>query len=333
MKVAVVGATGLVGTRMIQVLEERQFPVDELIPVASERSVGKTVTFRGEALRVVSADEAIARRPVLAIFSAGAAASRELAPRFADAGCRVVDNSSCWRMDPDKKLVVPEINADVLTADDRIIANPNCSTIQMLLPLAPLHKAYRIKRIVVSTYQSITGTGQKAVVQMEAEREGKTWGSYPAVYPYPIDRNILPHIDSFLENGYTKEEMKMVNETHKILRDDTIGVSATTVRVPVRGGHSESVNLEFERPFDLADVRRILEDTPGVEVQDDPARNIYPMPLYAEGRDEVFVGRLRRDFTVPSGLNFWCVSDNLRKGAATNAVQIAEELLRRGFLQ
>ena len=332
MKVAVVGATGLVGTRMIQILEERNFPVDELIPVASERSVGKTVVFRGKAHKVVSADEAIGRRPQLALFSAGAGASRELAPRFAAAGCRVVDNSSCWRMDPDKKLVVPEINADVLTEKDFIIANPNCSTIQMLLPLAPLHAAYTIRRIVVSTYQSITGTGQKAVVQMEAERAGEAWGSYPAVYPYPIDRNILPHIDSFLENGYTKEEMKMVNETHKILRDESIGVSATTVRVPVRGGHSESVNLEFEKPFELADIRRILENTPGVVVQDDPAHNIYPMPLYAEGRDEVFVGRLRRDFSVASGLNLWCVADNLRKGAATNAVQIAEELLRRGFL-
>ena len=234
-------------------------------------------------------------------------------------------------MDPDIKLVVPEINADVLTADDRIIANPNCSTIQMLLPLAPLHKAFTIKRVVVSTYQSITGTGQKAVVQMAAEREGKAWGEYPAVYPYPIDGNILPHIDSFLDNGYTKEEMKMVNETHKIL-DPAIAVSATTVRVPVRGGHSESVNVEFEKPFGLEAVRRLLAETPGVIVQDDPARNVYPMPLYAEGRDEVFVGRIRRDSTVPSGLNFWCVADNLRKGAATNAVQIAEVLLQKKFL-
>lgn len=331
MKVAIVGATGLVGTRMIQVLEERKFPVDEFIPVASERSVGKTVVFCGKPYTVVSADEAIARRPALAIFSAGAAASRVLAPHFAAAGCRVVDNSSCWRMDPDKKLVVPEINADVLTADDWIIANPNCSTIQMLLPLAPLHKAFTIKRVVVSTYQSITGTGQKAVVQMAAEREGKAWGEYPAVYPYPIDGNILPHIDSFLENGYTKEEMKMVNETHKIL-DPAIAVSATTVRVPVSGGHSESVNVEFDKPFELSDVRRILGNTSGVVVQDDPARNVYPMPLYAEGRDEVFVGRIRRDFTVLSGLNFWCVADNLRKGAATNAVQIAEVLLQKKFL-
>lgn len=331
MKVAVVGATGLVGTRMIEVLEERNFPVDEFIPVASERSVGKTVTFRGKPYTVVSADEAIARKPQLAIFSAGAGASRELAPLFAEAGCRVVDNSSCWRMDPDKKLVVPEINADVLTVDDWIIANPNCSTIQMLLPLAPLHKAFTIKRVVVSTYQSITGTGQKAVVQMAAEREGRAWGDYPAVYPYPIDRNLLPHIDSFLENGYTKEEMKMVNETHKIL-DPAIAVTATTVRVPVRGGHSESVNIEFKRPFKLEEVRELLEATPGVVVQDEPTKNVYPMPLYAEGRDEVFVGRIRRDFTVENGLNFWCVSDNLRKGAATNAIQIAEELLRRHFI-
>jgi len=316
---------------MIQVLEERNFPVDELIPVASERSVGKAVVFRGRTYTVVSAADAIARRPALTIFSAGAAASRELAPRFAAAGCRVVDNSSCWRMDPGKKLVVPEINADVLTADDWIIANPNCSTIQMLLPLAPLHRKYRIRRVVVSTYQSITGTGQKAVVQMAAEREGKAWGSYPAVYPYPIDRNILPHIDSFLENGYTKEEMKMVNETHKIL-DPSIAVSATTVRVPVRGGHSESVNLEFEKAFELEDVRALLAAEPGVVVQDDPSNNVYPMPLYAEGRDEVFVGRIRRDFSLPSGLNFWCVADNLRKGAATNAVQIAEVLLKKGIL-
>ena len=332
MKVAIVGATGLVGTRMIQVLEERQFPVDEFIPVASERSVGKTVVFRGQPYTVVSADEAIARRPALAIFSAGAAASRELAPRFAAAGCRVVDNSSCWRMDPDKKLVVPEINADVLTADDWIIANPNCSTIQMLLPLAPLHKAFTIKRVVVSTYQSITGTGQKAVVQMAAEREGKAWGEYPAVYPYPIDGNILPHIDSFLDNGYTKEEMKMVNETHKILRDDSIAVTATTVRVPVWGGHSESVNVEFRKPFDLDEARALMAAMPGVVIQDDPENKVYPMPRFAEGKDEVFVGRIRRDFSVENGLNLWCVADNLRKGAATNAVQIAQLLLEKGLL-
>ena len=332
MKVAVVGVTGLVGTRMMEVLAERHFPVTEFLPVASERSVGRKVLFDGKEYTVIGAEEAIARRPHLAIFSAGAGASKELAPRFAAVGCYVVDNSSCWRMDPDKPLVIPEINADVLTREDRIIANPNCSTIQMLLPLAPLHKRYTIKRIVVSTYQSVTGSGNKAVAQMEAERAGARWGDYPAFYPHPIDENVLPHIDVFLENGYTKEEMKMVNETHKILRDDTIGVSPTTARVPVLGGHSESVNLEFEKPFDLAEVRRIWEETPGVTVQDDPAANVYPMPLFALGKDDVFVGRLRRDPSVPSGLNFWCVSDNIRKGAATNAIQIAEVLLQKGFL-
>lgn len=332
MKVAVVGATGLVGTRMLEVLAERNFPVTELLPVASARSVGRKITFKGKEWNVVSADEAIAARPDLALFSAGGDTSRELAPKFAEAGCRVVDNSSCWRMDPTKKLVVPEINGDVLEESDFIIANPNCSTIQMLLPLAPLHKAYRIRRIVVSTYQSVTGTGYKAVDQMKAERAGGKWGEYPAVYPHPIDQNILPHIDSFLESGYTKEEMKMVNETHKILRDDTIGVSPTTVRVPVQGGHSESVNLEFENDFTLEDVRRLLEEMPGVTVQDDPANNVYPMPLYAWGKNDVFVGRIRRDPSVKYGLNFWCVADNLRKGAATNAVQIAELLLQKGFL-
>lgn len=327
MKVAVVGATGLVGSKMIKVLEERNFPVTELIPAASERSVGRTVFFRGKPWTVVSVEEAIARRPEIALFSAGAGPSRTFAPLFAEAGCRVVDNSSCWRMDPGKKLVVPEINGDVLTPEDFIIANPNCSTIQMLLPLAPLHKAFTIKRIVVSTYQSVSGTGYKALAQMEAERRGE---QAPKVYPYPIDKNILPHIDSFLENGYTKEEMKMVNETHKILADDSIGVSATTVRVPVTGGHSESVNIEFARPFSLEQVRDILAETPGVVLQDDPANLVYPMPLYAEDKDEVFVGRLRRDFSVQNGLNLWCVADNLRKGAATNAVQIAERLI--GFI-
>ena len=332
MKVAVVGATGLVGTRMLEVLAERDFPVTELYPVASAKSVGRKIAYRGKEYSVVSADDAIAARPDLALFSAGAGASRELAPKFAAAGCRVVDNSSCWRMDPTKKLVVPEINGDVLTEDDYIIANPNCSTIQMLMPLAPLHKAYRIRRIVVSTYQSVTGTGYKALDQMQAERSGKKWGEYPAVYPYPIDQNILPHIDSFLDNGYTKEEMKMVNETRKILRDETIAVSPTTVRVPVQGGHSESVNLEFERDFTLEDVRRLMAEMPGVVVQDDPANNIYPMPLFAWGKDEVFVGRIRRDPSVKYGLNLWCVADNLRKGAATNAVQIAQLLIAKGFL-
>ena len=332
MKVAVVGVTGLVGTRMMEVLEERHFPVTEFLPVASERSVGKSVRFGGKTYTVISADEAIAAKPDLAIFSAGAGASRELAPRFAAVGCRVVDNSSCWRMDPDKKLVVPEINADVLTKDDYIIANPNCSTIQMLLPIAPLHKAFTIKRIVVSTYQSVTGSGNKAVAQMEAERAGAAWGTYKAFYPYPIDENVLPHIDVFLEDGYTKEERKMIDETHKILRDYSIGVSPTTARVPVLGGHSESVNLEFEKDFTLEEVRRMWEQTPGVTVQDDPSKNVYPMPLYSLGKDDVFVGRLRRDPSVPYGLNFWCVSDNIRKGAATNAVQIAEALREKGFL-
>lgn len=328
MLVAVVGATGLVGSRMLKVLEERNFPVTELLPVASPRSWGKQVVFRGKPWTVISADEAIARRPALALFSAGGATSAELAPRFAAVGTYVVDNSSYWRMDPSVPLVVPEINADVLTEKDHIIANPNCSTIQMVLPLSPLHKEFGIKRIVVSTYQSVTGAGQKGIEQLEAERSGGSGTKFP----HRIDMNVLPHIDSFLEDGYTKEEMKMVNETRKILRDSTIGVSATTVRVPVRGGHSESVNVEFLRPFVLAQVRRLLAETPGVVVLDDPARNIYPMPIDAEGHDEVFVGRIRRDPSVGNGLNFWCVSDNLRKGAATNAVQIAQVLLQNAWL-
>lgn len=333
MKVAVVGATGLVGTRMLQILEERKFPVTELIPVASEKSVGRKVKFAGREWTVVSEEDALAARPALALFSAGGSTSAVLAPRFAEAGCRVVDNSSQWRMDPGKKLVVPEINGDVLTADDYIIPNPNCSTIQMVMALCPLHKAYGIRRIVVSTYQSVTGTGYKALDQMNAERGGAEWGTYHAAYPCPIDQNVLPHIDVFQENGYTKEEMKMVNETRKILRDENIRITATTVRVPVQGGHSESVNVEFERPFELDDVRRLLEAFPGVTVQDDPSANLYPMPLYAWGKDDVFVGRIRRDFSVENGLNFWCVSDNLRKGAATNAVQIAELMLEKGFLK
>lgn len=332
MKVAVVGVTGLVGTRMVEVLEERQFPVDEFLPVASEKSVGKKISFRGREYSVLSIEEALEAKPDLALFSAGAGISLEYAPRFAAAGCRVVDNSSCWRMDPTKKLVVPEINASVLTEDDRIIANPNCSTIQMLLPLAPLHRKYVIKRIVVSTYQSVTGSGNPAVAQMKAEREGRKWGEYPAFYHYPIDENVIPHIDDFLEDGYTKEEKKMVNETHKILDDYSIGVSPTTARVPVQGGHSESINLEFEKEFTLEDVRRLWSETEGVTVQDDPTRNIYPMPLFSLGKDDVFVGRLRRDPSVRSGLNFWCVSDNIRKGAAINAVQIAQYLLSKGFL-
>lgn len=327
MKVAVVGATGLVGTVILKVLEERQFPVSELLPVASERSVGRTVRFSGSEVPVVSAETALAARPQIALFSAGAAVSRELAPRFAAVGCRVVDNSSCWRMDPSVPLVVPEINGGVLGASDMIVANPNCSTIQMLLPLAPLHRRWGIRRIVVSTYQSVSGTGYKALAQMEAERAGRQWGEYPAVYPHPIDLNILPHIDDFLDSGYTKEEMKMVNETHKILADPGIAVSPTTVRVPVTGGHSESVNVELSRDFDLSEVRSVIASAPGCVLQDDPSAAVYPMPLYAQGRDEVFVGRIRRDPTVPYGLSLWCVADNLRKGAATNAVQIAQLLL------
>ena len=325
MKVAVVGATGLVGEKMLEVLYERRFPVSEIIPVASERSVGKKVLFGGKEYTVVSVDEALARRPQLALFSAGATASGELAPRFAAIGCRVVDNSSRWRMDPAVKLIVPEINGHILTGDDYIIANPNCSTIQMVLPLAPLHRRFGIKRIVVSTYQSVTGTGRKAVEELFSERSGNETAC--EAYPYPIDLNILPHIDSFLEDGYTKEEMKMVNETRKILDAPQIGVSATTVRVPVTGGHSESVNVEFEQPYTLEEVRQILENTEGVVLQDKPQEMLYPMPLYAQGRDEVFVGRLRRDPSAPNALNLWCVADNLRKGAATNAVQIAEHFL------
>ena len=327
MKVAVVGATGLVGTVILKVLEERQFPVSELLPVASGRSVGRTVRFAGSEVPVVSAETALAAWPQIALFSAGAAVSRELAPRFAAIGCRVVDNSSCWRMDSSVPLVVPEINGDVLGASDMIVANPNCSTIQMLLPLAPLHRRWGIRRIVVSTYQSVSGTGYKALAQMEAERAGRQWGEYPAVYPHPIDLNILPHIDDFLDSGYTKEEMKMVNETHKILADPGIAVSPTTVRVPVTGGHSESVNVELCRDFDLSEVRSVIASAPGCVLQDDPSAAVYPMPLYAQGRDEVFVGRIRRDPTVPYGLSLWCVADNLRKGAAVNAVQIAQLLL------
>ena len=328
MIVAVVGATGLVGSKMLEVLEERNFPVTELLPVASSRSWGRKVRFQGKEWTVMSADDAIARKPVLALFSAGGATSGELAPKFAAIGCYVVDNSSFWRMDPSVPLVVPEINADVLTPGDHIIANPNCSTIQMVLPLAPLHKAYGIKRVVVSTYQSVTGAGQRGIEQLEAERSGGSGSKFP----YPIDMNVLPHIDVFEPDGYTKEEMKMVNETRKILRDPSIAVSATTVRVPVKGGHSESVNLEFRKPYDLAEARRLMAEMPGVVLQDNPARNEYPMPLYAWGKDDVFVGRIRRDTSVENGLNLWCVSDNLRKGAATNAVQIAQVLLEKGWL-
>lgn len=329
MKVAVVGATGLVGTKMLQVLAERNFPVTELIPVASERSVGKEVEFKGKKYKVVSMLDGIAAKPAVAIFSAGGSTSLEWAPKFAEAGIRVIDNSSAWRMDPTKKLVVPEVNAEVLTKDDLIIANPNCSTIQMVVALYPLHKKYTIKRIVVSTYQSVTGTGKKAVDQLFNERNKKEG---EMAYKYPIDLNVIPQIDVFLENGYTKEEMKMVKETNKIMQDDSIRVTATTVRIPVVGGHSESVNVEFANDFELAELKQLLSEAPGVIVQDDPSQALYPMPLWAHEKDEVFVGRLRRDETQPNTLNMWIVSDNLRKGAATNAVQIAEYLLQKGLL-
>ncbi len=325
MKVAVVGATGLVGGKMLQVLAERNFPLDELLVVASERSVGKKIEYKGKEYTVISMEDAVAARPDIAIFSAGGSTSLQWAPRFAEVGTTVVDNSSAWRMDPSKKLVVPEINAHVLTREDKIIANPNCSTIQMVMALAPLHRRYGIKRVVVSTYQSITGTGVRAIEQMMAERAGEK--DVKMIYPYRIDMNMLPHIDSFLDNGYTKEEMKMVNETCKILEDDSVKVTATTVRVPTMGGHSESVNIEFAVDFTLEDVREELSKMPGVVLQDDVANNIYPMPLTAHERDEVFVGRLRRDESQANTLNMWIVADNLRKGAATNAVQIAEYLV------
>jgi aspartate-semialdehyde dehydrogenase len=335
MKVAVVGATGLVGTKMMQVLAERNFPVKELIPVASERSVGKEVEFKGKKYKVMRMTDAIAAKPVLALFSAGGSTSLEWSPKFAEAGITVIDNSSVWRMDPTKKLVVPEINADVLCKEDKIIANPNCSTIQMVMALNPLHKKYTITRIVVSTYQSVTGTGVKAITQLRGEREKEMKGfpsEYPMAYKYPIDLNAIPQIDIFLDNGYTKEEMKMVNETKKIMRDDSIRVTATTVRIPVIGGHSESVNVEFENDFSLSEVISLLQSTPGVVVMDDPSNQIYPMPLDAYEKDEVFVGRLRRDESQPKTLNMWVVSDNLRKGAATNAVQIAEYCLNHDLL-
>ncbi len=329
MKVAVVGATGLVGSKMLQVLAERNFPVTELIPVASEKSVGKEVTFKGKQYKVVSMAGAIAAKPAVAIFSAGGSTSLEWAPKFAEAGITVIDNSSAWRMDPTKPLIVPEINADILTAKDKIIANPNCSTIQMVVALNPLHKKYNIKRIVVSTYQSVTGTGVKAVSQLMNERKGIQG---EMAYKYPIDLNVIPQIDVFLDNGYTKEEMKMVKETAKIMRDDSIRVTATTVRIPVMGGHSEAVNVEFSRDFDLNDVKILLSKAPGVVLVDEPATQQYPMPMDAHEKDDVFVGRLRRDESQPNTLNMWVVSDNLRKGAATNAVQIAEYLLQKKLL-
>lgn len=329
MKLAVVGATGLVGSEILEVLDEHNFPYDELLLVASERSVGKQITYKDKTYTVIGLEEAVAAKPQIAIFSAGGSTSLEWAPKFAEAGTTVVDNSSAWRMDPTKKLVVPEINAKELSAGDKIIANPNCSTIQMVLALEPLRQRYGIKRIVVSTYQSVTGTGKAAVDQMMAERAGE---EPEMVYPYKIDMNVLPHIDIFQPNGYTKEEMKMINETKKIFGDDTIAVTATTVRIPTIGGHSESVNVEFKEDFDMEEVRKLLSETPGVIVQDDPANLLYPMPITAHKRDEVFVGRLRRDESQPNTLNMWIVADNLRKGAATNAVQIAEYLVAEGLV-
>jgi aspartate-semialdehyde dehydrogenase len=330
MKVAIVGATGLVGGEILKVLAERNFPVTEIIPVASERSIGKKVNFKGIDYTVVGYETAIAMKPNVAIFSAGGSTSLEVAPKFAAAGITVVDNSSAWRMDPTKKLVVPEINAYTLTKEDKIIANPNCSTIQMVVILNPLHKKYTVKRVVVSTYQSVTGTGKAAVDQLFDERAGKE--NIARVYPHKIDLNVLPHIDVFLDNGYTKEEMKMILETKKIMMDDSIQVTATTVRIPTIGGHSEAVNIEFEHDFDLAEVRHILENEEGVIVQDDPKNFLYPMPITAHGKDEVFVGRIRRDESQKNTLNLWIVADNLRKGAATNAIQIAEYLAKNQLI-
>jgi aspartate-semialdehyde dehydrogenase len=329
MKIAVVGATGMVGEVMLRVLEERQFPYTELLLVASERSVGKTITYKGEHHTVISLEAAVAAAPDIAIFSAGGDTSLAWAPKFAAVGTTVIDNSSAWRMHPDHKLVVPEINADVLTADDKIIANPNCSTIQLVMVLAPLHRAYGLKRVVVSTYQSVSGTGLKAVQQMENEMQGIEG---PMAYAYPIHRNALPQCDVFLDNGYTKEEMKLMTEPKKIMGDDSFQLTATAVRIPTAGGHSESVNISFNRDFDLAEVRELLANTPGVVLQDEPQSGIYPMPLTAHDKDEVFVGRIRRDETLPNTLNCWIVADNLRKGAATNAIQIAEYITAKGLV-
>ena len=332
MKVAVVGVTGLVGTVMCRVLEERNFPVTEFIPVASARSVGKQVTFRGSEHTVIGMEDAIAARPDVAIFSAGGSTSKAWAPKFAEVGTVVIDNSSAWRMDPSKKLVVPEVNADVLTPEDKIIANPNCSTIQMVVALTGMHKRYGIRRLVISTYQSFTGTGVKAVEQYESERDGKELDAAAMAYHYPIFENCLPHCDIFLDNDYTKEEMKLVHETRKILGDDKIGITATAVRVPVHGGHSEAVNVEMAQPFEIDDIRNLLAETPGVVIEDDLANNRYPMPRFAKNKDEVFVGRIRRDDSIENGLNLWIVADNLRKGAATNAVQIAEYMVEKQLL-
>ena len=330
MKVAVVGATGMVGTVMLRVLAERNFPVTELIPVASARSAGKQLEYKGNPYTVVTLEDAVKMAPDVALFSAGGSTSLEWAPKFAEVGTTVVDNSSAWRMDPTKKLVVPEINGDVLTAEDKIIANPNCSTIQLVMALAPLHKKYQMKRLIVSTYQSVSGTGVAAVKQLEDEQNGIMDGE--KAYNYQINRNAIPHCDIFMENGYTKEEMKLVKEPKKILGDDSFAVTATAVRIPTAGGHSEAVNVEFANDFDLAEVREILSATPGVVVQDDLDNNIYPMPALANDKDEVFVGRIRRDESLPNTLNMWIVADNLRKGAATNTVQIAEYLVSKGLL-
>lgn len=327
MKVAVVGVTGLVGTVMRRVLEERNFPVTEFLPVASARSVGKTVDFKGKDYTVISMEDAIAARPDIAIFSAGGSTSKAFAPKFAAVGTTVIDNSSAWRMDPTKKLVVPEVNANVLTAEDKIIANPNCSTIQMVAALSPLHEAFGIKRLVISTYQSFTGTGMQAVKQYNLERKGFETKEDERAYHYPIFQNCIPHCDIFLENDYTKEEMKLVHETRKILNADQIGITATAVRVPVDGGHSEAVNIEFERPFEVEKVKELLRTSEGIIVLDDLENNKYPMPLFAKDKDEVFVGRIRKDESIENGLNLWIVADNLRKGAATNAVQIAQYLM------
>jgi aspartate-semialdehyde dehydrogenase len=329
MKIAVVGATGLVGTMMLKVLEERNFPLTELIPVASEKSVGKEIEFKGKKYKVVGMDEAIAMRPDIALFSAGGTTSQKEAPRFAAVGTVVIDNSSAWRMEPNIPLVVPEVNANVLTKDDKIIANPNCSTIQMVVVLKPLHEKYKIKRVVVSTYQSVTGTGVKAVEQLMNERKGL---ETVMAYPYTIDLNVIPQIDVFTENDYTKEEMKMIKETKKIMGDQSIRVTATTVRIPVMGGHSESVNIEFEHEFDVAEIKELLSNSEGLVVQDDPSNLLYPMPLTAHNKDAVFVGRIRRDESQDKSLNLWIVSDNLRKGAATNAVQIAEYLVKNNIV-
>ena len=324
MKIALVGATGMVGNVMLEVLAERKLPITELLLVASERSVGKEIPFKGKTLKVIGLETAVAAKPAIALFSAGGDTSLEWAPKFAAIGTVVIDNSSAWRMDPSKKLIVPEINGNELTSEDKIIANPNCSTIQMVMALAPLHKVYKIKRLIISTYQSITGTGVKAVEQLNNETQGKKG---VMAYPYPIHKNAIPHCDVFLENDYTKEEMKLVHETHKILGDDTMGITATAIRIPVVGGHSEAVNIEFGNPFEISDIRKLLHNTPGVVVQDNPETNTYPMPIYAEGKDDVFIGRIRRDTSHPNAVNLWIVADNLRKGAATNTVQIAEYLI------